>query len=288
MPTKSTKTPAEDDASPNAPAKKTSASMSLTAAVMSDVGCVREHNEDDSLVLDPHQVYVVADGMGGHACGEVASYISVRSVEEFYADEQLTERLKSLYAELRGNPEELGEVSSFNEFRLRSAIEYGNLQIFRQASSDSRLEDMGTTIVGLAFVGSRAYVGHVGDSRAYRSRRGELLQLTEDHSLANEYIKMSLLRPEDLPYFPYKNVIVRALGLQEEVEVDTNYYTCRPGDRYMLCSDGLTDLVSDAEILEIMTASDTPDAASQALVQRALDYGGVDNVTVLVVDAAQA
>jgi len=260
--------------------------MSLQAAVLSDVGCVREHNEDDSLVLDPHMVYIVADGMGGHACGEVASYIAVKSVEEFYQDEQLTDRLQQLYAELRANPEELGDVTSFHEFRLRSAIEYGNLQIFRQACSDSRLEDMGTTIVGIAFVGSRAYVGHVGDSRAYRARNGELVQLTEDHSLANEYIRMNLLRPEDLPYFPYKNVIVRALGLQEEVDVDTHYWTCRPGDRYMLCSDGLTDLVSDAEILEIMEAAETAEEASQVLVQRALDYGGVDNVTVLVVDAS--
>ena len=198
-----------------------------------------------------------------------------------------TERLQQLYDELKATPDELGQISSFHEFRLRSAIEYGNLQIFRQAASDARLEDMGTTIVGVSFVGSRAYVAHVGDSRAYRVRTGKIQQLTEDHSLANEYIKMNLLRPEDLPYFPYKNVIVRALGLQEEVEVDTHYWTCRPGDRFMLCSDGLTDLVSDAEILEILATSESADEASQTLVQRALDYGGVDNVTVLVVDAAE-
>jgi protein phosphatase len=258
------------------------------AFVLSDVGCVREHNEDDSLLLSDQEVYVVADGMGGHNCGEVASYIAVRSIEEFYSDADLTTRLQELYLELRHNGEEVGEVASFHEFRLRSAIEYGNLQIFRQACSDPRLEDMGTTIVGIAFVGNRVYVGHVGDSRVYRLRRGHLQQLTDDHSLANEYIRMNLLRPEDLPYFPYKNVIVRALGLQEDVDVDTNFRTCRPGDRYLLCSDGLTDLVNDKEITDIMSTADGPREACETLVQRALDYGGVDNVTVVVIETGVA
>lgn len=259
------------------------ARLTYDAHVLSDVGCVREHNEDDSLVLEGHRVFVVADGMGGHNCGEVASYIAVTSIEEFYSDDDLTGQLGNLYHELRDGREDLGEVASFHEFRLRSAIEYGNRQIFLQACSDPRLEDMGTTIVGITFIGSRVYVGHVGDSRAYRCRGGELLQLTDDHSLANEYIRMNLLRPEDLPYFPYKNVIVRALGLQEDVEVDTHPWTARPGDRYLLCSDGLTDLVTDEEILEIMQSRQDQEAVCEALVQRALDYGGVDNVTVLVV-----
>ncbi len=262
--------------------------ITYDAHVLTDVGCVREHNEDDSLVLADQGVYVVADGMGGHKCGEVASYIAVRSVEEFYSDPELTERLRQLYDDLRGSEDELGDVASFHEFRLRSAIEYGNLQIFRQASSDPRLEDMGTTLVGFAFQGSRVYVGHVGDSRAYRLRAGRLQQLSEDHSLANEYIRMNLLRPEDLPYFPYKNVIVRALGLQEDVEVDTRYFTCRPGDRFLLCSDGLTDLVSDAEIREILAEPRSGEETTERLVQRALDYGGVDNVTVLLVEARAA
>jgi protein phosphatase len=257
--------------------------MTHETFVLSDVGCVREHNEDDCLILEGDHVYVVADGMGGHNCGEVASYIAIRSVADFYGDPELTERLRSLYAKLR-EEKGLGDVTSFHQFRLRSAIEYGNLQIYRQASEDPRLEDMGTTIVGLAFVGSRVYVGHVGDSRCYRLRKGKLEQITDDHSLANEYIQMNLLRPEDLPYFPYKNVIVRALGLQEDVEVDTQARTALPGDRYVLCSDGLTDLVNTAEILEILSTSKGAPAAAEAMVQRALEYGGVDNVTVLIVD----
>lgn len=252
--------------------------------MLSDVGCVREHNEDDSLMLPGEQVFVVADGMGGHNSGEVASYIAVRSIEEFYTDPDVTGRLRELYDELREG-DALNGIVSFHEFRLRSAIEYGNLQIFRQASSDPRLEDMGTTIVGMAFMGGRVYVGHVGDSRAYRLRDGRLDQLTEDHSLANEYIRMNLLRPEDLPYFPYKNVIVRALGLQEDVAVETRYHTSRPGDRYLACSDGLTDLVTDDEIVHLLGSAEGTAKAAEALVKRALDYGGIDNVTVLVADA---
>ena len=242
------------------------------------------HNEDDHLILPEHAVFVVADGMGGHACGEVASAISIESIEEFYVDEELSQRMREVYKELRQSGQ-LTDIASFHEYRLRSAIEYSNLQIFRQASTDPELEDMGTTLVGLVFVGNRVYVGHVGDSRAYRLRRGKLEQLTEDHSLANEFIRMNILKREDLHKFPYKNVIVRALGLQEEVVVDTLYRTCRPGDRYLLCSDGLSDLVRDEEILDILLEEKGPVEACEVLVQRALDYGGVDNVTVLVVDA---
>ncbi|MCB9727507.1 MAG: Stp1/IreP family PP2C-type Ser/Thr phosphatase [Deltaproteobacteria bacterium] len=257
--------------------------MTYDAFVVSDVGRVRGHNEDDSLVLPEHGVYVVADGMGGHACGEVASRVSVQSIEEFYTNR---ERAKSLRAEYRALRAEGGaqEVVSFDEYRLRTAFEYGNAEIFKHASQDEQLADMGTTIVGLAFSKKRVYIAHVGDSRAYRQRRGSLEQLTQDHSLANEFIRMNVLRPEDLPRFPYKNVIVRALGLQQEVVVDTCYRTVKPGDRYLLCSDGLTDLVEDGEIEEILTAIEGPRRAAEALVERALDHGGVDNVTVLITD----
>ena len=143
---------------------------------------------------------------------------------------------------------------------------------------------MGTTLVSIAFVGSRVYVGHVGDSRAYRYRGDELVQLTEDHSLANEYIRLNLLRREDLPYFPYKNVIVRALGLQEQVDVDTHFRSCRPGDRFLLCSDGLTDLVSDEAIATILAQEHDPKLVCDSLLTMALDRGGVDNITILVVN----
>jgi protein phosphatase len=221
--------------------------------------------------------------MGGHSSGEVASLIAVTALREFFSNADITKGIRRLYDELKETDETDG-LSGFHEFRLRSAIEYGNLQIYRKAHEDPKLEDMGTTLVSIAFVGSRVYVGHVGDSRAYRYRTRELTQLTDDHSLANEYIRLNLLRREDLPYFPYKNVIVRALGLQEQVEVDTHFRTCRPGDRFLLCSDGLTDLVSDAQIGAILNEHQDPEKACSALVALALDHGGVDNVTALVVD----
>jgi serine/threonine protein phosphatase PrpC len=177
------------------------------------------------------------------------------------------------------------DVASFDEFRLRAAFEYGNAEIFKHASTNEAMTDMGTTIVGLAFCKKRVYIAHVGDSRAYRLRRDTLEQLTQDHSLANEFIRMNVLRPEDLPKFPYKNVIVRALGLQQDVIVDTAYRTAKPGDRYLLCSDGLTDLVDDAEIQDILVSTPGAEAAAEALVARALHYGGIDNITVLIADA---
>jgi serine/threonine protein phosphatase PrpC len=258
--------------------------MTYDAFVLSDVGRVRGHNEDDSLVLPDHGVYVVADGMGGHASGEVASRVSVESIEAFYTDRERSKQLRADFKTLKADGG-AQDVASFDEFRLRAAFEYGNAEIFKHASTNEAMTDMGTTIVGLAFCKKRVYIAHVGDSRAYRLRRDTLEQLTQDHSLANEFIRMNVLRPEDLPKFPYKNVIVRALGLQQDVIVDTAYRTAKPGDRYLLCSDGLTDLVDDAEIQDILVSTPGAEAAAEALVARALHYGGIDNITVLIADA---
>ena len=260
-----------------------SESLRFDAHVITDTGLVREQNEDDSLILNEQGLFVVADGMGGHNCGEVASHIAVSSIREFFSNPEITNGIRTLYDDLK-QTEETDGMSGFHEFRLRSAIEYGNLQIFKRSREDPKLEDMGTTLVSIAFVGSRVYVGHVGDSRAYRYRGDELVQLTEDHSLANEYIRLNLLRREDLPYFPYKNVIVRALGLQEQVDVDTHFRSCRPGDRFLLCSDGLTDLVSDEAIATILAQEHDPKLVCDSLLTMALDRGGVDNITILVVN----
>ena len=254
--------------------------------VLSDVGLVREHNEDDALVLPDHQVYVVADGMGGHSSGEIASRLSVDAVSTLYLNERRTDQIKQLYTQLK-EEDGLDGISSFQEYRLKRAVEYGNLKIFRHAREDENLGDMGTTVVAMAFSGSRVYVAFVGDSRAYRLRDGKLDQLTRDHSLANQLIDMNALRKEDLPDFQYKNVIVRGLGLQQEVEVDTSYRSSKAGDRFMLCSDGLSDLVSNEEIERILSVSRGAENAAEALVAAALSEGGVDNITVLVVDVLE-
>lgn len=255
----------------------------LSAHSATDVGRVRERNEDSLLLLPSHALYVVADGMGGHASGDVASQTSISAIKSFFEDADLLGPLREEYRELRRTSEGRLPFRAFEQYLLYRALESANASIFNTARRFPRYKDMGTTIVSAIFVRNRVYVGFVGDSRLYRVRGGRIAQLTEDHSLANEYIKMNILRKEDLPLFPYKNVIVRALGLSDTARIDTFYRECRPGDVYLLCSDGLTDLVADNEILEVIAGARDLDEASERLVDRANAYGGVDNITVLLV-----
>ncbi len=257
--------------------------MTHEVFVLSDVGCVRAHNEDDAVVLPEMQVYAVADGMGGHSSGEIASQLSVRAFSSIYRDQDRSRQLKK---EWKREREELGTdcVPSLAEYQLRHAVLHANETIFSHAARKPELGDMGTTLVCMSFSGSRVYVAFVGDSRAYRLRDGAIEQLTEDHSLANDLLRAKALLPEDLDAFPYKNVIVRALGLQAQVEVDSFYRSARPGDRYLLCSDGLSDLVKNDKIGAILRAHPGAEAAAEALTEEAMDAGGNDNITVLVVD----
>ena len=257
--------------------------MTHEVFVLSDVGCVRGHNEDDAVVLPEFQAYAVADGMGGHSSGEIASQLSVRAFSSIYRDK---DRVRQLKKEWKRERDELGKdcVPSFPEYQLRRAVTHANETIFSHAARKPELGDMGTTLVSLAFSGSRVYVAFVGDSRAYRFRNGDIEQLTEDHSLANDLIRAKALLPEDLDDFPYKNVIVRALGLQAQVEVDSFYRSTRAGDRFLLCSDGLSDLVKNERIGEILASAKGAEAAAEALTEEAMDAGGNDNITVLVVD----
>jgi protein phosphatase len=257
--------------------------MTHDAFVLSDVGCVRGHNEDDALVLASMQVYAVADGMGGHSSGEIASQLSVRAFGSAYRD---PERRRQIKAEWKREQKDLGAdcVPSLDEYQLRQAVSLANETIFSHAARKPELGDMGTTIVTLAFSGDHVYVAFVGDSRAYRSRDGVLEQLTEDHSLANDLIRAKALKPEDLDAFPYKNVIVRALGLQAQVQVDSFHRIARPGDRYLLCSDGLSDLIRNDAIGDILGDMKGAEATAEVLVERAMDAGGNDNITALIVD----
>jgi PPM family protein phosphatase len=256
----------------------------LASGLVSDVGRVREKNEDSALIMEERGLYVVADGMGGHNSGEIASQISVEAIKAFFENENTDSMLKKAFDAYRHRRTAGQRRRTFDEFRLWKALEAANLHIFNTARRYAQFRDMGTTVVGTHFVGSRVYIGYVGDSRVYRIRAGKIVQLTEDHSLANEYVKMKILRKEDLPRFPYKNVIVRALGLSERVKIDTFYKECRVGDRFLLCSDGLSDLMLDDEIRDLIADETDPAAASQALVDEANERGGVDNSTVLIVD----
>ncbi|MFL5302693.1 MAG: PP2C family protein-serine/threonine phosphatase, partial [Anaeromyxobacteraceae bacterium] len=237
--------------------------MRLSYAGDSHVGLRRTHNEDAFLLLPEERLFCVADGMGGHASGEVAARIAVEEMAEFF---RLTGRDEEATWPFR----ELGE-RSYPENRLATGVKLANQRIRERADADERLRGMGTTLVAAWFPedGASALVGHVGDSRAYLFRRGALRQLTEDHSLLNDYIKMKRLTAEEIANFPHKNVIVRALGMKDTVKVDTRFEIPMLNDTYLLCSDGLSGPVDDPQIAEILGAHADIKTATSKLIERA-------------------
>lgn len=249
---------------------------------LTDVGLVRDGNEDALLLLEDERLYVVADGMGGHSAGEVASAFTVEALRAFYENPEYTQRVRRYWRRMKREGE-TGQDPSPHSLRLRKAVESANITVYKTAQEHEQLRDMGTTVVATGFVGNKVFVANVGDSRVYRLRGKKLRQLTEDHSLLNEYIRMNLLRPEEIENFPYRNVIVRALGLQESVVADITIETARVGDQFLLCSDGLTDLVKDDEIRDILYDAPTAEVACYRLVEAAKLRGGHDNITTVII-----
>lgn len=246
----------------------------LEAAAATDTGRVREINEDAWLVhpADRPRLLAVADGMGGHNAGEVASRLCVEELARAFDAGPPGRGLRALFR--RGEPD--------GRQRLADAVRRANKRILVESWADAGRRGMGTTVVAVLFDGATAHLAHVGDSRVYRLRDGTLERLTTDHSLVNEYLRLGVLRPEDVPRFPYKNVIVRAVGLSPALDVDLRTVDVAPGDRYLLCSDGLTDLVDDGRIGERLSTGAEPAATAHALVELALEAGGLDNVTAIV------
>jgi PPM family protein phosphatase len=251
--------------------------MRVTACGSSDVGKKRPHNEDAFLILAEEGLYCVADGMGGHASGEVASRIAVEEMAEFF---RLTGHDEDATWPFRMDP-----AYGYDENRLLTGVKLANQRIHDRARCDERLEGMGTTLVAAHFPrsGAEVLVGHVGDSRAYLFRQGTLVQLTEDHSLLNDYIKMKHLSPEEIAAFPHKNVIVRALGMKDTVKVDTRFEVPQLNDVYILCTDGLSGPVSDNEMMDILNQHQEIKVATAKLIERANENGGPDNVTCVLV-----
>jgi PPM family protein phosphatase len=257
--------------------------MKLIAAGLTNVGMKRAHNEDDLLLVPEESLYVVADGMGGHACGEVASAMAVHSCAEFFRLTSGDDEQTWPFKEERG--------LKYEENRLVTAIKLANRRIFETAQADPRKRGMGTTFVGALFTSTGAYVGHCGDSRAYRFRGGKVELLTDDHSLLNDYLKAHKLTQEEIDNFPHKNVIVRALGMKDSVQVDIARLEPAPGDIYMLCSDGLSGMVKDEEMNDCISsflakggsAADDVVAMCSALIDLANANGGNDNVTCVAV-----
>jgi protein phosphatase len=248
--------------------------MRITVAGTTDVGRKRAHNEDAFLLLPEEQLYCVADGMGGHASGEVASRIAVEELAEFF---RLTGRDEEATWPFAGEP-----GRRLDENRLLTGIRLANLRILERSGTDERMRGMGTTLVCAHFdkAVESVIIGHVGDSRAYLLRQGSIRQITEDHSLLNDYMRTRQLTPEEIVNFPHKNVIVRALGMKEQVEVDLQREPLRAGDVILLCCDGLSGMVPDERIAEIIRQHQRDlKAGAQALVDEANAAGGVDNIT---------
>lgn len=249
--------------------------MRIRYAGNTHVGMKRDHNEDSLCICPEENVYIVADGMGGHASGEVASQMAVETLAKFYKETAEDEEITW--------PFKMDKDKKYQENRLVASIKLSNQRIFESAVQNQRQKGMGTTIVVTFFTESEVYTAHVGDSRVYRLRSGDLTQITEDHSLLNDYIKMKDLTPEEIENFPHKNVIVRALGMKETVQVDVSVEEPQDGDIYLLCSDGLNGMIDDKKIREtLLSANDDLELACNRLIQAANEAGGTDNVTVVL------
>ncbi|SEL67532.1 protein phosphatase [Stigmatella aurantiaca] len=249
--------------------------LKVVSAGLTDVGRKRNHNEDSFLIDEELQLYVVADGMGGHAGGGTASRIAVETI-----DKELRRARES-----RDNP--FISTSNLQDAlipeALRTAVEKACLAIYTAAQEDSRLSGMGTTVISLVVKDDQAFFAHVGDSRAYLIR-GELIQqISEDHSLVNEQIKAGMITPEEAKHSRYKNIITRSVGFEEEVQVDVMGVISEPGDVFLLCSDGLANMLEDKEIHELVLQTSRFQDVPQKLIDLANERGGDDNITVIVV-----
>jgi protein phosphatase len=236
-----------------------------------DIGLKRTHNEDNFSLPEHERLAIVADGMGGHASGEVASRMAVETVAEHFRN--IAEDAEVTW------PYKLDADVRYDVNRLTTSIMLANLRIHDKAQREEKCHGMGTTIVATLFLDDRVLIGHVGDSRVYRFRESQLTQLTEDHSLLNDYIRMKRLSSDEAGKFPHKNVIVRALGMKESVQVDVLTDPLRLGDTYLLCSDGLSGMVDDAGLAQILRDEADLDAACGRLIQAANRNGGIDNIT---------
>ena len=234
----------------------------------------RTHNEDNFSIIEESGLYIVADGMGGHASGEVASRMAVDAMREFFT--------ATANDPERTWPYKMDRSKGYEENRLITGIKLANLRIYESAQRDPRQRGMGTTIVSLFAVDNGVYIAHVGDSRGYRIRDGRIELLTEDHSLLNDYIKMKRLTADEIANFPHKNVIVRALGMKDTVKVDTHFEQPRAQDIYLLCSDGLSGPVDDATMLDLVQNAPDLRTAVSRLVAKANENGGPDNITVVL------
>lgn len=247
--------------------------LTVKACGLSDVGLTRAHNEDYFEIDPRHKLYVVADGMGGHNHGEVASQIAVNSIRRFV--EESGDR-DSTWA--FGTDARLARHSNL----LKTAVREAHRHVLQAISRDGSLYGMGTTVVTFLLSGRIAAVAHVGDSRAYRFRDGQLDQLTQDHTWVNEQVMAGFLSKEQARTHPLKNVVTRALGGESDVLVDLREVEVEPGDLFLLCSDGLTGMLSDADLAERLSSGRPLHEICRSLIDESNARGGIDNITAIL------
>ena len=253
--------------------------MQLRYGTNTHSGRRRGSNQDDLLVLPEENLFVVADGMGGHAAGELAASLCVQTIRESF------EATRSRPPTSWPHPPEPGQDPCIT--RLVTSIQLAHQKILETMRAQPKLRGMGTTVVAAWFTADRVFIAHVGDSRCYRLRGSELTQLTRDHSLVNALKERFELSPAQRAQAEgMSHVLVRALGVEDDVyaDVDVTVMTPDSGDTFLLCSDGLTDEVRDPELLSILAQEESPGRAAARLIRRANDLGGRDNITAIVME----
>ena len=247
--------------------------MDLEFSALTDVGRVRANNEDAVVLVPAHGLVVLADGMGGYNAGEVASALAVELIS----------------GELARWLEQAASVAGMRDVRraMEICVDNANRAIFEAANTDEACAGMGTTLVMAVAHGDILLVGHVGDSRAYLWRAGELLQLTRDHSLLQEQVDIGLITPEEAAVSANRNLVTRALGVEDAVLLDVREVRMEPGDVYLLCSDGLNDMVDDSGIAAVLARPDPLGTLARQLIDMANAAGGRDNVSAALIRAGE-
>jgi protein phosphatase len=250
-------------------------SLKIEARGITDVGQRRDHNEDAYLVDEALGLFVVADGMGGHAGGGTASRLAVDTIQSAVKDAKGSQ------------PARFGARTEDSDLPdlMREAVEEACAVIFRAAQDEPELAGMGTTVTAALVDGRTAFIAHVGDSRCYLLREGRIYQVSEDHSLVNEQLKAGAISADEAKHSRFKNIITRSVGFEQQVQVDLMGLELEDGDALVICCDGLSNMVDDPEILSIVEESPI-DVAPGRLVALANDRGGDDNITAIVVRAS--
>jgi serine/threonine protein phosphatase PrpC len=250
--------------------------MKISYQAVTDVGRKRKGNEDSLFVNADQNLFVVADGMGGHAAGEVASKVAVDSINEFVCltggDEEITW------------PFGLDENMSYDANRLKTAVRYANRKVLEATKEKAEYEGMATTVAAVLVDGETAIIAHVGDSRVYLASDALLTQLTSDHSWVNEQLQSGIISADQARSHPLRNVVTRALGGKPDLQVDLQLRKMKAGETLLLCSDGLTTMVPDEEIGRVMSGAVSDlEKAAKGLVAEANSRGGEDNITVVLI-----